>query len=125
MNNMRYVGTLQEYSTPFACLYEDISKHCLLLLVRISTLQEHKKIYAVIPVAVNGVKNYMSGKIGLNKLMEKKYPSYVEFEGNEIRDIDHAIVRNNQDKLLKDDTFDPEFCNDPISIKCFLNNYDK
>lgn len=119
--NIRLVGVLQEFGSPFVLLYADTASDRLYLSVRIIHKNNPQNQFLIVDVTPEEVDGYMDESIGLNDIF--KFKEYRKAMLNN----KHLYVENQHSpKEIPQFTeslnyFDSEFCMDDVWIRTFIN----
>lgn len=119
-NNIKQVGVLQDFGTPFSFLYVDKENRQLYVFVRTSSPKNKEFTFDIAAVTPDEVTAYMNNSIGLRDMFCHKIAYEAkEVKGNRIKIIGKFDGCKTQIADSMDD-FDSEFCYDDIFLQIFL-----
>lgn len=118
-NNMRYVGTLQDFGVPYSSLYVDTEKRLLYLLVRVSSPRDPLNEYAAVIVSPHEVEEYMNVDLGLSEIFRNK-PCFVVRISNGKVTVESEETECTESIDDSMNMFDPDFCADDIWLETFI-----
>lgn len=123
INEMRLVGNLQDYGSPYASLFIDSENNTLYIFVRINHANNcHQSSYIVIPTTADDVKNYMEQNTTLASLVKEKPSSEAIIQGKQVV-MNLSGSSDAINGFHDENVFDPEFCHDKMKLKVFLRRY--
>jgi hypothetical protein len=127
MMQLKLLGVLQDFGSPYASLYINGEDKTMYLAIQQASRDSHKFSSLLLRVNVQMVVDYMERTIGLRKLSQLSIEKYLwnRKKGNNgtIISLGHNDVTNRID--IVDDIFDADFCNNESSIKYYINQIGK
>ncbi len=121
INNLLLVGNLQVLALPLVSLYINEEDSTLRIFFRINEVGDEEKTFLVAHVSPENVSRYMNRNIKLQALFPKEQCEEVHINKDGNICIDRQLKTLNS-KLKKAGWFEPDFCDDRIRLKCFLNS---
>ena len=122
MMQLKLLGVLQDYDSPYASLYRDDNSQNLYLAVEQDSDKPKEFCTLLLHVSKILVEYYLQNKIGLREIYKNVKSKYLWFHKKD--QIGTLVDVGNEDvsKYIDiDDMFDPDFCNHEASIKYYLN----
>ena len=117
--NIRLVGDLQDYGTPYSSLYVDVRSRKLYMFVRISSPDTEPVECAATEVSAKDVSDYMAGAVGLSHFFKSSNYGFVELGKHNIKNL--PVTESLPDERMKRlDYFDSEYCHDDVWLEIFL-----
>ena len=122
MMQLKLLGVLQDYDSPYASLYRDDNSQNLYLAVEQDSDKPKEFCTLLLHVSKILVEYYLQNKIGLREIYKDVKNKYLWFrkkgQNGTLVDVGNEDVSKYIDI---DDMFDPDFCNHEASIKYYLN----
>ena len=119
---LKLLGVLQDYDSPYASLYRDDNSQNLYLAVEQDSDKPKEFCTLLLHVSKILVEYYLQNKIGLREIYKDVKNKYLWFrkkgQNGTLVDVGNEDVSKYIDI---DDMFDPDFCNHEASIKYYLN----
>jgi hypothetical protein len=122
MMQLKLLGVLQDFGTPYASLYINDDNKSMYLAIEQDSHKPH--IFSSLLLKVTGIMivNYMQNMIGLRQLSELSKEKYIwdraKGKKGRMTDLGHVDVRDRIDE--GDDMFDAEFCRNENSIRYYI-----
>lgn len=121
---LKLLGVLQDFDSPYASLYRDANSQKLYLAVEQVCDKPRELCTLLLQVSKGMVEYYLQHKIGLRRLSREVKNKYLwhRTKGQEgsLVNVGHQDVTKYINE--EDDMFDPDFCHQAASIKYYLNN---
>lgn len=117
--DIRYVGTLQDYGDPFVALYVDVTSRLLYIMVRLDNDSDVPE-YAVTNVEVMDVEAYMKDNKSLSEILSLKHFWRADFRAGHLY-ISDGPIEKLKESIDDVDEYIPEDCEDEFWIYTFLN----
>lgn len=119
VDNIKQVGVLQDFGTPFSSLFINLENKALYLFVKINSYDLKNPEYAVTNVSATEIEKYMDDSLGLNDIFRDKTSFIAVISDNNILIKEN---RNNKKILFNDSLnhFDSDFCEDDVWLETFL-----
>ena len=122
MMQLKLLGVLQDYDSPYASLYRDDNSQNLYLAVEQDSDKPKEFCTLLLHVSKILVEYYLQNKIGLREIYKDVKNKYLWFrkkgQNGTLVDVGNEDVSKYID--IDDDMFDPDFCNQEASIKYYL-----
>ena len=124
MMQLKLLGVLQDYDSPYASLYQDKNSRNLYVAVEQDSQKPKEFCYLVLHVSKLMVEYYLQHKIGLREMAKDVKDKYLWHKKKGQRGTFISLNQEDVSKYIDmdDDMFDPEFCNQASLIKYHLNN---
>lgn len=124
MMQLKLLGVLQDYDSPYASLYRDDVSQKLYLAVEQDTDKTSEFCSLLLHVSKAMVDYYLQHKIGLREIATKVKDKYLWYHQKGQQGIFTALSKTDASKYidLDDDMFDANYCNQVSLIKYHLNN---
>ena len=123
MMQLKLLGVLQDYDSPYASLYRDDNSQDLYLAVEQDSDKPKEFCTLLLHVSKILVEYYLQNKIGLREIYKDVKNKYLWFrkkgQNGTLVDVGNEDVSKYID--IDDDMFDSDFCNHEASIKYYLN----
>ena len=123
MMQLKLLGVLQDYDSPYASLYRDDNSQNLYLAVEQDSDKPKEFCTLLLHVSKILVEYYLQNKIGLREIYKDVKNKYLWFrkkgQNGTLVDVGNEDVSKYID--IDDDMFDPDFCYHESSIKYYLN----
>lgn len=123
MMQLKLLGVLQDYDSPYASLYRDDNSQKLYLAVEQDSDKPKEFCTLLLHVSKILVEYYLQNKIGLREIYKDVKNKYLWFrkkgQNGTLVDVGNEDVSKYID--IDDDMFDSDFCNYEASIKYYLN----
>ena len=122
MMQLKLLGVLQDYDSPYVSLYIDDNSQNLYLAVEQDSDKPKEFCTFLLHVSKRLVEYYLQNKMGLREIYKNVKSKYLWFHKKD--QIGTLVDVGNEDvsKYIDiDDMFDPDFCNHEASIKYYLN----
>lgn len=120
VDNLYYVGTLQDLGSPFSSLYVNEENRQLYIFVRLSNSYPKGQNYVAAEIYPEEVKAYMQENIGLTDILGRRKCLYLKIVDNQIILEKKSDFKQNE-RISKLNFFDPELCDDEIWMETFLD----
>lgn len=124
MMQLKLLGVLQDYDSPYASLYRDDASQKLYLAVEQDTDKPSEFCTLLLHVSKLMVDYYMQHKMGLREIAREVKDKYLwnhkKGQQGEFTDLNTADASMYID--LDDDMFDADYCSQAPLIKYHLNN---
>lgn len=121
---LKLLGVLQDFDSPYASLYRDASSQKLYLAVEQECDKPREFCALLLQVSKGMVDYYLQHKIGLRELSKEVKDKYLwhrkKGQRGSLVDIGHQDVTKYINEA--DDMFDPAFCHQKASISYYLNS---
>ena len=122
MMQLKLLGVLQDYDSPYVSLYRDDNSQNLYLAVEQDLDKPKEFCTLLLHVSKRLVEYYLQNKIGLREIYKNVKSKYLWFrkkgQNGTLVDVGNEDVSKYIDI---DDMFDPDFCIHEASIKYYLN----
>ena len=123
MMQLKLLGVLQDYDSPYASLYRDDNSQNLYLAVEQDSDKPKEFCTLLLHVSKILVEYYLQNKIGLREIYKDVKNKYLWFrkkgQNGTLVDVGNEDVSKYID--IDDDMFDSDFCNHEASIEYYLN----
>lgn len=123
-NNIKFIGNLQVFSSPYASLYLNKEANELFVLVRVSKPKDKEKLFVATVVNKRIVSQYMQRTLGLEDFFSGDNYQLVRVDGDAFS-YASAIDRESViGSIGKKNMFDAEFCDDEPELRCFIKTFE-
>ena len=123
MMQLKLLGVLQDYYSPYVSLYRDDNSQNLYLAVEQDSDKPKEFCTLLLHVSKRLVEYYLQNKMGLREIYKNVKSKYLWFHKKDqigtLVDVGNEDVSKYID--IDDDMFDPDFCNHEASITYYLN----
>lgn len=116
MNDLKWLGTVQDLGKPYADLYLDKEKNCLFLLVRVSEPSDSSPRYAAISVTPDQVMDYMENHRPIADVFSSRPFHYAYIKDKKVS-MDKQQHISSPATFQFNRSFDPNLCNNRIKLK--------
>ncbi len=124
MMQLKLLGVLQDYDSPYASLYQDSSSQNLYVAVEQDSDKTKGFCSLLLHVSKPMVIYYLQNKIGLREMAKEVTDKYLWFRKKGKMGTFTSLKKEDASKYIdvNDDMFDPEFCNQVNLIKFYLKS---
>lgn len=123
MSEMRLVGNLQDYGSPYASLFINSEDNGLYIFVRVcANRNDSSPKYIAIPSSADDVRNYMDRHTTLSSLVKKNPSTEATIHGKQVV-MSLTASPSTVNSFHDENVFEPEFCHDKMKLKVFLRRY--
>lgn len=124
MMQLKLLGVLQYYDSPYASLYQDKNSRNLYVAVEQDSKKPKEFCSLVLHVSKLMVEYYLQHKIGLREMAKNVNDKYLWCRKKDQMGTFISLKQEDASKYIDmdDDMFDPDFCNQASLIKYHLNN---
>ena len=121
---LKLLGVLQDYDSPYASLYQDDASQKLYLAVEQDTDNPSEFCTLLLHVSKLMVDYYLQHKIGLREIARKVKVKYLWYHKKGQQGVFEDLNKIDASKYidLDDDMFDADYCSQMLLIKYYLNN---
>lgn len=123
MMQLKLLGVLQDYDSPYVSLYIDDNSQNLYLAVEQDSDKPKEFCTLLLHASKILVEYYLQNKMGLREIYKNVKSKYLWFHKKDqigtLVDVGNKDVSKYID--IDDDMFDPDFCNNEASITYYLN----
>lgn len=124
MMQLKLLGVLQDYDSPYASLYQDSVSQKLYVAVEQDSSKTKEFCSLLLHVSKMMVIYYLQKKIGLREMAKEVSDKYLWSRKKGQMGTFTSLKKEDVSKYIdvSDDMFDPEFCNQVNLIKFHLKN---
>lgn len=124
MMQLKLLGVLQDYDSPYASLYLDDVSQKLYLAVEQNSDKPSEFCTLLLHVSKLMVNYYLQHKLGLREIARKVKDKYLWYHKKGQRGVFTDLNKEDASKYidLDDDMFDADYCSQVPLIKYHLNN---
>lgn len=122
MMQLKLLGVLQDFGTPYASLYINDENKSMYLAIEQESHKSNLFSSLLLKVTSIMIVNYMQNSIGLRRLSELSKEKYIwnrtKGATGTMINLGHTDVKDRIDE--DDDMFDAEFCNNEVTIRYYI-----